>query len=798
MKKKKTLLFTIPAVAVLCIAIIFGILFFKGRQNSDPYSDHLLLHLSFDEGSGSTVKDSSGNLPEKDINYLYNHAVYMDSIDPPWRTNGVLGGCLLFDGNSTYITYGKNEIAVEGSSFSISVWVAPRAFEWDDPNAAEHGTDCLTGIVSQSNKSEKQGFILGYERFGRLSFQVGTGDDWLTVWTNGTNLKKYEWNYVTATFDSKAGEMCLYLNGELAASRSVPSQANIVHAKNRTLLVGRNGEGERLTAAFLNVHSGLMDELKLYDCAIASEQVLSSYQSMNVNAINFDDIWLQNLLTEDRYKPQFHGGPYQNWMNEPHAPIYYNGMYHLFFQENMYGAYWRNICWGHLVSTDMVNWTPIKEAITPTEHTIVPDGVWSGGATYDANGVPLLFFTAGNDNHAADGLLSNQNIGIAYPADLSDPNLTEWVIYDKLAIVQQSGQGRIGEFRDPSIWKEGDTWCMLICSGSANSSGGTALLYTTKTLELKEDKTIDMDWNYIGPIYEMENQSMLYGTSWELPILLPVKNEAGTITKYMFLFSPAPASIADNKIYYYLGDFDITTGKFTPEETFGGIPRLLDYGCNVFTGPSAFTDPVSGNIYLFSIMQDQRSAADQGAAGWAHNVGLARKLWLKEDGSDLMMSPIDTLHHLENEVLVDAKNLTLEEANHLLSSVKGDMLYIHAVLAADDAKEFGINVKKGGSRDGTTFTCLVDSNTITGETLNKGGDASTNYVSGTLPLDDKTVSLEIYIDRSIVEAFFNDYKSISMRAYTQDAQSQSMDLFADGKIAVQTLYVATMNSIYSK
>lgn len=96
--------------------------------------------------------------------------------------------------------------------------------------------------------------------------------------------------------------------------------------------------------------------------------------------IPFEQISLQNVLTEDIYKTQFHGGPYQHWMNEPHAPVYYNGMYYLFFQQNITGTYWRNICWGHLVSEDMVSWRPVKEAITPTENTVVPDGAWSGGA----------------------------------------------------------------------------------------------------------------------------------------------------------------------------------------------------------------------------------------------------------------------------------------------------------------------------------------------------------------------------------------------------------------------------------
>ena len=53
----------------------------------------------------------------------------------------------------------------------------------------------------------------------------------------------------------------------------------------------------------------------------------------------------------------------------------------------------------------------------------------------------------------------------------------------------------------------------------------------------------------------------------------------------------------------------------------------------------------------------------------------------------------------------------------------------------------------------------------------------------------------VYIDRSLVEGFFNDSKSISMRSYS-DFESQGLSLEADGEIVVEELYVAEMNSIY--
>jgi sucrose-6-phosphate hydrolase SacC (GH32 family) len=294
----------------------------------------------------------------------------------------------------------------------------------------------------------------------------------------------------------------------------------------------------------------------------------------------------------------------------------------------------------------------------------------------------------------------------------------------------------------------------------------------------------------------MENQTITYGKTWELPIILPVSNESGTITKYVFIFSPAPADIADNKIYYFLGDFNLSTGKFTPDESFGGLPRLMDYGANVFTGPSAFIDPVSGDMVMFSIMQDQRGAGEQGASGWAHTVGLARRVWLTEDGTDVMTAPVEALTGLEEKVLVDETGLTMEQANEKLSQVSGDMLHIKLTVDVSKASEFGINLKKGGKWDCTSYRYDVAGEIISGSTENRGEGCKLKNVSGWLPTEDGRLTMDIYVDRSLVEGFFNEYKAISIRAYVEDPGSQAVDLFATGDVTVESLYVAVMGSIF--
>lgn len=109
--------------------------------------DDLLLHLGFEKGSGNLLQDTGGGAGQAELKYVLTNTPYNTPQDPQWREQGVEGGCLLFDGSSNYAAFSPDAIAVEGKTFSISVWVAPRTFEWDDPNGAANGTEHLTAIV---------------------------------------------------------------------------------------------------------------------------------------------------------------------------------------------------------------------------------------------------------------------------------------------------------------------------------------------------------------------------------------------------------------------------------------------------------------------------------------------------------------------------------------------------------------------------------------------------------------------------------------------------------------------------
>lgn len=56
------------------------------------------------------------------------------------------------------------------------------------------------------------------------------------------------------------------------------------------------------------------------------------------------------------YRPQYHFTPKENWMNDPNGLLYYNGVYHMYYQYNPGGDTWGAMSWGHATSPDLTHW----------------------------------------------------------------------------------------------------------------------------------------------------------------------------------------------------------------------------------------------------------------------------------------------------------------------------------------------------------------------------------------------------------------------------------------------------------
>ncbi|AET57143.1 glycosyl hydrolase family 32 domain protein [Paenibacillus terrae HPL-003] len=748
----------------------------------------LIMYWDFNEGTGTSALESVSQVRD-DIQYVFNQAEFTEPCPPRWR-QGVMGSGLLLDGYSTYIAHSFNEGDRNAepeyrSALSIGVWVAPRSYEWGDDGK-------LSAIVNRYNLDRKQGYLLGMFRHGSWSFQVGLeGGDWKELWSpDGHELPKNEWSYVNAVFDGNQGEIKLYLNGSEIASAALPRGSRLAEAADTDLLIGKNNHSSLLAEVFsLHMFSGIIDELKIYNRALSAEEVTASYRHVLDTfhegvrpQLNYDEIKLDRTpLLLDRHRPQYHVSPPAHWMNEPHAPIYFDGQYHLFYQHNPHGPFFHQIHWGHWVSEDLVHWRDLPVALAPEKDQLAPDGIWSGSATYDADGLPVLFFTAGNDSASP-----NQSVALArstYSLD-GNPDLVHWVKHPKPLIVQKEGMGEFGDFRDPFVWKDDDGWYALVGSGI---EGGAALAFVSQDM---------LNWTYKGPFFKADIQKFPYlGPIWELPVLLPLGNDKQGANKHLLLVSPVGKG-ADVEVFYWIGLLDKQNLSFIPDQE---EPQLIDVGDFHFTGPSGMVDPKTGRNIVFTIAQGDRTSEMEYKSGWAHNGGLPLSVYLRDDGR-LGIEPIQELQSLRGAKRLSLRDQSLAETNVQLRDVHGDMFEIQLELEPRSAKQFGIKLRC--TPDGEEETLLYyDWNQAMlvvdrSKTTLHPGEKCRGVQSGKLDLLEENLKLHIYLDRSMVEAYANGLKSLTTRVYPSRMDALGLKIWGDGEPFVKSLDIWDMQSIW--
>eukprot|EP00882_Tetradesmus_deserticola_P027882 GHRQ01031021.1.p1 GENE.GHRQ01031021.1~~GHRQ01031021.1.p1 ORF type:complete len:289 (+),score=47.53 GHRQ01031021.1:214-1080(+) len=132
-------------------------------------------------------------------------------------------------------------------------------------------------------------------------------------------------------------------------------------------------------------------------------------------------------FTNDQWqplRPGYHITVPYGWLNDPHGLFQRNGTTHMFFQYNPRALAWGAPFWGHVVSQDLVHWTWLPPALLP-DQPYDRGGVWSGSATIDNEGVPVLTYTAAGSSVPEYGNFFQQQAA-AVPEDLSDPLLKRW------------------------------------------------------------------------------------------------------------------------------------------------------------------------------------------------------------------------------------------------------------------------------------------------------------------------------------------------------------------------------------
>lgn len=341
--------------------------------------------------------------------------------------------------------------------------------------------------------------------------------------------------------------------------------------------------------------------------------------------------WTNDMLSWQR--TSFHFQPQENWMNDPNGPLFHMGWYHLFYQYNPDSAIWGNITWGHAISTDLINWLHLPFAMQPDQWYDI-NGVWTGSATILPDGKIVMLYTGDTDD-----LVQVQNL--AYPANLSDPLLLDWIKYpDNPVMFPPPGIGST-DFRDPTTAWIGPDGKWRIIIGSQVNKTGISLMY----------KTTD----FIS--YELLDEFLhaVPGTGmWECvdfyPVSVTESNGLDTSVNGPGVKHVLKSSLDDDKHdYYALGTYDPIKDKWTPDnpELDVGIGLRLDYG--IYYASKTFYDQDKERRLLWGWIGETDSETTDLLKGWASVQSIPRTVVFdQKTGTNILQWPVKEVESLRS------------------------------------------------------------------------------------------------------------------------------------------------------
>jgi beta-fructofuranosidase len=440
---------------------------------------------------------------------------------------------------------------------------------------------------------------------------------------------------------------------------------------------------------------------------------------------------LREKLMRDPLRPQFHLLPRANWMNDPCAPRFFRGQYHMFFQYNPGAAVWGDMHWAHAVSPDLVHWKHLPVALSPTLGGFDAAGCFTGSVLPGVE-VPTILYTGVTRSSPQRETIRGEGLReVQCLATSTDPDLLTWRKLDKPVLDGPPPGLQVTGFRDPCPWKEGDTWYLGVGSGFSKV-GGAVLLYTSRD---------GRNWTYLHPPAEGEwnheamNNPVDSGEMWECPDFFPLGD------KHVLLYS------TERKVYWEVGTFDLRDLRFH-EESKG----LLDHGS--YYAMKSMVD-AEGRRILWGWVQETRSPAETKAAGWAGAMALPRVLSLDSENQLRMDFPPEFASlRTDTQELQSSAGLAAALAGIQVKNRSGEIVCRFSAVAS----ACGLELRTGAT---PIFAIRYPGGT--------GGKPSIGIGGKTVPLSpgpDGVSLVRLLIDGSIIEALVDGKEMMTARCYT--------------------------------
>ncbi|MEE8307684.1 MAG: glycoside hydrolase family 32 protein, partial [Gammaproteobacteria bacterium] len=366
-------------------------------------------------------------------------------------------------------------------------------------------------------------------------------------------------------------------------------------------------------------------------------------------------------LYREKHRPQFHFTSRRGWHNDPNGLVYYQGVYHLFYQHNPYGWRWGNMHWGHAVSKNLVRWQEVGDVLYPDDM----GAMFSGSAVVDWDNTAGLK-RGDNDTlvcfYTAAGEFAEPAVPYTQCMAFSNDGGQTWQKYAENPVLPHVAAAN----RDPKvIWhKDSEQWIMALYLTKSCEEQQRFALYTSQNLK---------QWDHLQDVY--------FPGSGECPDFfpLPLDGDPENI-KWVFW-------VADG--HHLIGTFDGTT--FAPETPFLQNTYCGDKGPGTAYAAQTWSDilPKDGRriqiAWLFG---------DLPGMPFNQQMTFPVELTLNttDDRPQLHFWPVKEIENLYQKQQT-LGNIELAQDPFVLPTGDHDLLDIHATIDVGDASEIELNLR---------------------------------------------------------------------------------------------------------
>lgn len=453
----------------------------------------------------------------------------------------------------------------------------------------------------------------------------------------------------------------------------------------------------------------------------------------------------------EKYRPQYHYSPKEGWLNDPNGLVYYEGEYHLFYQNHPYSKQWGPMHWGHAVSEDLLHWEELPIAMYPDElgmifsGSVVVDWQDTSGFFNGSSGLTAIF-----THHTEEG----QAQSVAYSKDKG----RTWTKYEGNPVLPNFGEEG---FRDPKVfWHEPtQRWVMIV-------AGGKVRFYSSSNFKQWALMSENDIWTECPDFFELAVDGNPEKKKWVL-------NLGGR--------------------EYIIGQFD--GERFIPETA--ALP--LNYGPDSYAAQTFSDMPeADGRRVMINWMMNWEYAAALGDVTdpWNGAMTIPHELSLRTyfEGIRLVQSPVKELRSLRKQH-ARFENEDIAENSNLLDAIHGGLLELVAEIELDTAAEFGFKVRQG---DGEKTVIGYDvSNGELFVDRSSAGKVVTGKFSAPLYPENKRVKMQIFIDSSSVEVFGNEGKGIITSLIFPDPASDKLEIYANnGNVRLVSLDIYELKPVW--